>query len=118
MKFTPVRIELKPRTNAPSVAGIDAVFGVGRAVGRIESPSGIQTEAAGDVPAERGPQYAAKKDVSEETRPSGINPQAQQIETRKRDVFRPQHHRQYEISQDRRNRRDHEHEHHHRPVEA
>ncbi len=58
------------------------------------------------------------KDPGDESGANQVNVKAHQIEPGKRHVLGAEHHRQDEISQDRRDGRDDEHEHHHRAVQA
>ena len=103
MKFSPVRIELKPRMNAPNAAGTTAVVG-GGAVGRVERPAGVDAARSSAM-------------VSEEQRAE--HPQvvadAGSAAGRRR-PWRPAE-RQDEVAERRRDAGDDEQEHHDRAVQ-
>ena len=82
--------------------GDHPAIGIGGAVGRVEGPAGV--DAAGQH-GEEGEQSADHQQIP-----------AQQVDARKRQVARADHHRQEEIAQRCGNGRNQEEEHHHHAV--
>ena len=98
MKFRPVRIDEKPGDEDAERRRDHVRVGRHRAERRVERPAGI--DAARD---ER---------IQREQPADDVDVPAQQIQLRKREILRADHHRDEEVAQHRRNRRDQEEEHH------
>ena len=84
MKLMPVRIELKPTTNAPNTRQVTA-RGRLRAVGRVERPARVDRAEGDRGQREQGPDH--------------VEVVAPEIQPRKGDVLGAEHQRQDEVAQ-------------------
>ncbi len=102
MKLRPVRIDEKPAMKMPRPTSRTEVFDVVRRERRVERPAGV------DAAVEERPQREGPADRVEVPR--------EQVDAREREVLRPDHERDQEVPEDRRDARDEEEEDHQHAV--
>ena len=103
--------------------GDDAAGGLAGGVGGVERPAGVEPEGqevADPHVVELGEgalDHAAEQHPDEEHAAEGVDPEAGEVQAGEGHVLRPEHQRQHEVAEDRRDGGDQEQEDHHAAVE-